>query len=88
MSHGGPAEHITPYDRMGLDETTLIALLAAPVPHEGLMEYFGVKLHAELVALARATQRPVPQPGYPGMASSPRRGPPDSGTDSFRRNPR
>ena len=62
MSHGGPAEHITPYDRMGLDETTLIALLAAPVPHEGLMEYFGVKLHAELVALARATQHPAPQP--------------------------
>lgn len=58
MSHpGAPADHITPYDRMALDEATLIELLAGPTPHQGLIEYFGEELHAELVKLARATRR-------------------------------
>jgi len=61
MSSGGPAEHITPYDRMALDEATLVAMLAAPASHEGLVEYFGAQLHADLVALARATLA-APQP--------------------------
>jgi CHAT domain-containing protein/PGAP1-like protein len=54
---GTPADHITPYDRLALDEASLIALLASKTPHEGLVEYFGVELHAELAALARATTR-------------------------------
>ena len=29
---GAPADHITPYDRLALDEATLIELLAAPPP--------------------------------------------------------
>jgi pimeloyl-ACP methyl ester carboxylesterase len=53
---GAPSDHITPYDRLALDEPTLIALLSAPRPNEGLVEYFGAELHAELVALARAPQ--------------------------------
>jgi pimeloyl-ACP methyl ester carboxylesterase len=57
MSQPGPAEHITPYDRIALDEPTMVALLAAPARHEGLVDYFGAELHAELVELARATQR-------------------------------
>ncbi len=52
---GAASDHITPYDRLALDEATLIALLAAPAPNEGLVEYFGAELHAELVQLARAT---------------------------------
>jgi len=52
-----PADHITPYDRLALDEASLIALLAARTPHEGLIEYFGAELHAELATLARATAR-------------------------------
>lgn len=62
MSHGGPSEHITPYDRMALDEATLIRLLAAPQPHEGLVDYFGPKLHGELARLARATAVTPPGP--------------------------
>ena len=54
---GAPAEHITPYDRLGLDEATLIALLTSPTRNEGLLDYFGAELHAELVQLARATSR-------------------------------
>jgi hypothetical protein len=54
---GTPAEHITPYDRLALDEATLIALLASGTPNEGLIEYFGAELHAELAKLARATTR-------------------------------
>ena len=54
---GTPADHITPYDRLALDEATLIALLASPTPHEGLVEYFGAELHAELASLARTTTR-------------------------------
>jgi hypothetical protein len=54
---GTPADHITPYDRLALDEPTLIALLAAKTRHDGLVEYFGAELHAELVKLARATAR-------------------------------
>ncbi len=55
MSAPGHAEHITPYDRMGLDEATLVAMLASPTTHAGLVEYFGEELHADLVALARAS---------------------------------
>ena len=51
------ADHITPYDRLALDEGTLIALLASRTPNEGLVEYFGAELHAELATLARATTR-------------------------------
>jgi pimeloyl-ACP methyl ester carboxylesterase len=58
MNPGAPAEHVTPYDRMALGEAALIALLASPEPHAGLVEYFGEKLHADLVQLARATQHP------------------------------
>ena len=64
---GTPAEHITPYDRLALDEATLIALLASPTPHEGLIEYFGAELHAELAKLARATTR------KPAKRAAPRR---------------
>jgi pimeloyl-ACP methyl ester carboxylesterase len=55
MTPRGPADHITPYDRMALDEGTLLALLAAPRRNEGLVEYFGAPLHGELSKLARAT---------------------------------
>jgi len=57
---GGPAEHITPYDRLALDEATMVALLASPARNEGLVEYFGASLHAELVNLARTTLRQKP----------------------------
>ena len=75
MSHGGPADHITPYDRMALDEATLVAMLAAPTLNEGLVEYFGAKLHADLVKLARATQGAPAAPGrrvyiLPGIMGS------------------
>jgi pimeloyl-ACP methyl ester carboxylesterase len=62
MNPGAPADHVTPYDRMALSEAALIALLASPQRHEGLVEYFGEKLHADLVKLARATQRPAGGP--------------------------
>jgi hypothetical protein len=52
-----PADHVTPYDRLAIPEAMLVGLLAAPTPHEGLVEYFGPKLHAELASLARAVQR-------------------------------
>ena len=54
---GAPADHITPYDRLALDEASLIAILASGTQHQGLVEYFGEALHAELAALARATVR-------------------------------
>jgi pimeloyl-ACP methyl ester carboxylesterase len=54
---GTPADHITPYDRLALDEATLIALLSSRTPHQGLVEYFGETLHAELASLARSTTR-------------------------------
>lgn len=57
MNVATTADHITPYDRMALDETTLLGLLAARKRHQGLVEYFGAGLHAELVRLARATRR-------------------------------
>ena len=57
MSPGTAAEHITPYDRLALDEATMVALLASPARNDGLVEYFGASLHAELVRLARATLR-------------------------------
>jgi pimeloyl-ACP methyl ester carboxylesterase len=60
MTPGAAAEHITPYDRLALDEATMVALLAAPTRHEGLVEYFGAALHAELVKLARTTLRQKP----------------------------
>jgi pimeloyl-ACP methyl ester carboxylesterase len=53
---GSPSDHITPYDRLALDEDVMISLLAAPVPNEGLVEYFGVELHAELARLAILTR--------------------------------
>jgi hypothetical protein len=54
---GTPADHITPYDRLALDEGTLITLLASRTPHQGLVEYFGETLHAELASLARSATR-------------------------------
>ena len=54
---GAPADHVTPYDRLALDEATLIRLLAAKEPNDGLVEYFGEALFNELVQLARATSR-------------------------------
>ena len=62
MSHGvnapgAPADHITPYDRLALDEATLVSLLASPTRNEGLLDYFGAELHSELVKLARTTTR-------------------------------
>lgn len=57
MSSSGPSSHITPYDRMALDEGTLLALLAGPQRNAGLVEFFGPKLHGQLVKLARATLR-------------------------------
>jgi len=71
-----PSDHITPYDRLALDEGTLISLLAAPAPNEGLVEYFGAQLYAELVELARATTgRRLTAPGrrvyvLPGIMGS------------------
>ena len=59
MSHG-PAEHITPYDRLALDEAEMVSLLASRTRHEGLVEYFGAGLHDELVQLARAVRRQRP----------------------------
>jgi hypothetical protein len=69
------ADHITPYDRMALDEAVLIELLASPTPHQGLVEYFGEALHAELAQLARATKRRRAAPGrrvyvLPGIMGS------------------
>jgi len=61
MSVGGPAEHITPYDRLTLDEATMVSLLASRTRHEGLVEYFGAGLHDELVQLARAVRRQRPR---------------------------
>jgi pimeloyl-ACP methyl ester carboxylesterase len=57
MTEGAAAEHVTPYDRLALDEAMLVALLASKDRNEGLVEYFGAELHAELVKLARATTR-------------------------------
>ena len=59
---GSPSDHITPNDRLALDERTMIGLLAAPVPNDGLVEYFGADLHAELVQLARQTLAQPPGP--------------------------
>jgi hypothetical protein len=76
LSHpGAPADHITPYDRMALDEAVLIELLAGRTPHQGLVEYFGAELHAELAKLARATRRRRGPPGrrvylLPGIMGS------------------
>jgi pimeloyl-ACP methyl ester carboxylesterase len=72
---GDHADHITPYDRMALDEAVLIELLAGPTPHQGLVEYFGESLHAELARLARATTRRRPARGrrvyvLPGIMGS------------------
>jgi pimeloyl-ACP methyl ester carboxylesterase len=61
MTHAAPADHVTPYDRFALDEASLVALLAAPTRHEGLVEYFGPELHADLVKLARATHGKRPR---------------------------
>ena len=68
--HGVPAEHITPYDRFALDEATLVALLAARTRNEGLVEYFGAALHAELAKLARATHAPRGRAGPPRVRAA------------------
>jgi pimeloyl-ACP methyl ester carboxylesterase len=60
---GSSSDHITPYDRLALDEGVIVALLAAPAPNEGLVEYFGAELHAELVRLARQTVAHPPGAG-------------------------
>jgi hypothetical protein len=58
VRHGGaPTDHITPYDRLALDEASLVSLLASSTVHEGLVEYFGEELHAELASLARSVTR-------------------------------
>jgi len=59
---GSPSDHITPYDRLALDERVMISLLAAAAPNEGLVEYFGAELHAELAQLARLTIERPPGP--------------------------
>jgi hypothetical protein len=59
---GPPHEHVTPYDRLALPESVMIALLAAPAPSEGLVEYFGPDLHAELAGLARRSLTQPPGP--------------------------
>lgn len=59
---GLPSDHITPYDRLALDESVMISLLAAPEANEGLVEYFGPALHAELARLARAVLGRPPPP--------------------------
>jgi hypothetical protein len=59
---GLPSDHITPYDRLALPEGVMIALLAAPAPNEGLVEYFGAELHAELARLARQSLSRPPGP--------------------------
>jgi len=75
MSHSGPADHITPYDRLALDEATLLDMLASDTRHEVLVEYFGRDLHAELRRLARAVRRRRAAPGrrvylLPGIMGS------------------
>lgn len=60
---GAPSDHITPYDRLALPEPMLVALLAAPAPNEGLIEYFGAELYTQLVTLARLTLAKPPAPG-------------------------
>jgi hypothetical protein len=72
---GAPADHITPYDRLALDEATLVTLLASQTRNEGLLDYFGAELHSELVKLARATRRKRGAPGrrvyvLPGIMGS------------------
>jgi hypothetical protein len=57
-----PSDHITPYDRLALPEAMMIGLLAAPTPNEGLVEYFGADLHAELARLARQSLARPPGP--------------------------
>jgi pimeloyl-ACP methyl ester carboxylesterase len=61
MNPGGSTDHITPYDRIAMDEATLVTLLASPTRNENLVEYFGARLHGELVKLARATLRRPPR---------------------------
>jgi hypothetical protein len=57
VSHPAPSDHVTPYDRFALDEATLVRMLASRRRHPELVDYFGPALHAELVALARATTK-------------------------------
>jgi len=61
MKHAAAADHVTPYDRFALDEASLVAMLAASTPNQGLVEYFGPELHRDLVKLARATHRRKPR---------------------------
>ena len=74
MTQAAPADHVTPYDRFALDEASLVALLASRTRNEGLVEYFGPQLHADLVKLARAThgRRPRGRRVYvlPGIMGS------------------
>jgi pimeloyl-ACP methyl ester carboxylesterase len=55
------ADHITPYDRFALDEPAMVELLAARTRNEALVDYFGTRLHGELVRLARATHGRAPR---------------------------
>ncbi len=57
MTQSAPIDHVTPYDRFALDQATLVHMLASRVKHPELVDFFGPKLYAELVALARATTR-------------------------------
>jgi len=61
MKPGAASDHVTPYDRFALDEASLVALLAARTPHQGLIEYFGQELHDDLVKLARGTHGREPR---------------------------
>jgi len=75
MSHPGPGEHITPYDRLALDEPTLIDMLASQTRYDVLVEYFGQRLYSELRRLARAVRRRSAAPGrrvylLPGIMGS------------------
>ena len=41
MSPATPSDHVTPYDRLALNEATVVAMLAAPQRNPGLVEFFG-----------------------------------------------
>ncbi len=61
MKRGAASDHVTPYDRLALDEASLVAALAAPTPNQGLIDYFGPELYGDLVKLARATHGRQPR---------------------------
>ena len=63
------ADHITPYDRLALDEDDLVALLASRYRNEGSSITSAPELHAELAKLARATTRDARR-AAPGAVST------------------